>query len=517
MKYAVLGGIMLVLYLLPLLSLSQDVSSAQAPEDRIIDLPSKFFNRINARTADLDKQLAVQTEKYLARMARQEARLKKKLSKVDSNAANNLFSGNIEQQYALRLQQLKADTGAKARQRAPSGDYLPNVDSLQTSLLFLKQHPNLLAGSKARAADIQSSLDKLQMTQAKLQDADQLSQLMQQRRQQIQQYLAHYTQLPDGVTNTFNGYKQQMFYYTQQVKEYKETLNDPDKLMTKALQYLDKVPAFNSFVSKNSMLASLFGLSGTFSGPGAGGAGVTTAGGAGTTAASTTLSSVPGMPSREQVMAAFQGQSGVPALNTSSVMQGNLSSATDQAAQLQDKMASYGNSSGGDLDMPDFTPNMQKTKSFFKRLELGANLQTVQSSNYFPATSDLALSLGYKLNDHNRAGISIGYKIGWGQDINHIHITSQGASLRSFADFRIKKSIYASGGVEYNYQQPFASLAHMPALHDWQPSALFGVSRITPLNTKLFKTVKMQLLWDALSYQQMPKAPPFKFRIGYGF
>jgi hypothetical protein len=225
-----------------------------------------------------------------------------------------------------------------------------------------------------------------------------------------------------------------------------------------------------------------------------------------------------GMPGRDQVLAAFQSQSGVSSENIPSVVQGNVSSAQDQAAGLQDKISALGNNSaGGDLDMPDFKPNLQKTKSFFKRLEYGANLQTVQSSYFFPVTTDLALSLGYKLNDKNRIGVGFGYKFGWGKDINHIQVTGQGVSLRSFGDFLIKKNIYASGGMEYNYQQPLASLAHFPSLRNWQPSALFGVSRIVSLKSKFCKSMKMQLLWDALSYQQIPKAPPVKFRLGYSF
>lgn len=492
-----LSGIILLLYLIPLVSFSQD-DDAVSPTGKIAAFPSKFLSRIDSRTSDLDKQLTDQTEKYLARMRKQEERFKKKLSRIDTTAANNFFTGDIRQQYAAKLQQLRSDTGVAARRRVPSGDYLPNVDSLQTSLSFLKKYPGLLDASKVQAADVQSSLDKLQGMQAKFQDADQLSQFLQQRKQQIQTCLSHYTQVPAGITNTFNGYKQQLFYYSQQVQLYKDMLNDPDKMMKTALQYLNKVPAFTSFMSKNSMLASLFNLPG---GPPATGAGAVGQ----------------GMPSRDQVLAAFQGQSGVSGPNVQSLVQGNVSSAADQAGQLQDKITSMGNPAGGDVDMPDFTPNMQKTRSFFKRFEWGTNLQTVQSTNFFPATSDLGLSLGYKLDDHNRVGIGASYKIGWGQDISHIHVTGQGASIRSFADFLIKKNIYASGGFEYNYQQPVTSLTHFAPLRDWQPSALFGVSRIVPMKTKLVKSMKVQFLWDALSYQQIPKAPAFKFRVGYGF
>ena len=54
MKYA-LSGIMLLLYLMPLASFCQE-STAVTTTDKIINLPSKFFSRIQRKTADLDKQ-----------------------------------------------------------------------------------------------------------------------------------------------------------------------------------------------------------------------------------------------------------------------------------------------------------------------------------------------------------------------------------------------------------------------------------------------------------------------------
>lgn len=129
----------------------------------------------------------------------------------------------------------------------------------------------------------------------------------------------------------------------------------------------------------------------------------------------------------------------------------------------------------------------------------------------------MGLSLGYKLNDHNRVGIGAGYKLGWGSDIQHIHITSQGASLRSFLDIQVKKSWFASGGFEYNYQRSVYSLHLLKDMQNWTPSGLIGVSKIMSMKTKVFKNTKLQLLWDFLSYEQVPKTQPFLFRIGYSF
>jgi hypothetical protein len=167
--------------------------------------------------------------------------------------------------------------------------------------------------------------------------------------------------------------------------------------------------------------------------------------------------------------------------------------------------------------MPDFKPNGQRTKNFLKRLELGTNLQTAHATSFYPITTDLGLSIGYRLNDKSIVGISTSYKIGWGKNLRNMALSSEGVGLRSFADINIKKTFFLSGGFEYNYQQPFSSITIFNQLDSWQKSGLIGISKIVSLNTKVFKKTKVQFLWDFLSYQQRPRGQAIKFRIGYSF
>jgi len=169
--------------------------------------------------------------------------------------------------------------------------------------------------------------------------------------------------------------------------------------------------------------------------------------------------------------------------------------------------------------MPEqFKPNNQKTKSFWNRLEYGSNLQTQKTNYFFPATSDIGLSVGYKLNDKSIIGIGGSYKLGWGNGWNHIKLTHQGASLRSFLDYKIKGSFFASGGFEYNYQPLSDSVTANRSDADlWTKSGLIGISKIISLKSKVFKKTKVQLLWDFLSYSQVPRTQAIKFRVGYNF
>lgn len=465
--------------------------------DKIAHFPSRFFSKASGKISSLQSQLDKQTDKYVEKLMRREARLKKRLFKLDSNATKVLYSGNPDQTYASLLRKMKSDTTATTGIKPLSGDYYAYADSLQGSLSFLNKNPEMLSGSGATPAQVQSTLNQLKVLQSKMQDADELKQYIQQRKEQLKQYLSRYTTLPAGITNAYQDYNRQLYYYTEQVKQYKETLNDPDKMMKLALTVLNKVPAFTNFIRNNSILASAFNLSGKYN-PSATGLGLST---------------------RDQVMAAFQNQLGGASTvaggpNPSSITQQNIGSAQGSADQLSDKLNRFGG--GADIDIPDFRRNDQKTRSVLKRLQVGTSMQTVSSSYFFPATTDLGLSLGYRLDSKNILGVRAGYKMGWGRDISHISLSGQGVNIGGFTDINLKKSVYISGGFEYNYQQPL-SIARLPRLKSWQQSGLIGLSKIVSLKTKFLKSSKVQVLWDFLSYQQIPRAQPIKFRIGYNF
>lgn len=105
--------------------------------------------------------------------------------------------------------------------------------------------------------------------------------------------------------------------------------------------------------------------------------------------------------------------------------------------------------------------------------------------------------------------------MGLGKDIRHVHVTHQGVGLRSFLDLKLKGSFWASGGYETNYRSEFRSIDVLKDFNAWQQSGLIGLSKVISLKTKFFKNTKVQLLWDFLSYQQVPRTQPILFRIGY--
>lgn len=483
---------LIVICCLPIAALSQDQLSVT---DKIIDFPSTFFTRINNKTVNLEARLTKQTEKYLQRFAKYERKLKRKLSKVDSAAAQQLF-GNSEQKYAQmtsRLSQTPTTTGGG---REVGGSYLPAMDSLKTSLNFLQQNNQLLA-EKDLQQKVQSSLGNVNQLQNKLQQSEQVKAFIQQRKQQIKDVLGNYTNLPKGITNSVTDFNKQAYYYNAQVNEFKEMLKDPDMMVEKGLSMLNKLPAFQQFMQQHSELASLFRLPDNYG----------------------SSQSVAGLQTRAQVQQQIQTQLASAGPNAQQYLQQNIQAAQSQLNQLKDKLNKSGGS-GGDLDMPGFKPNIQKTKTFWNRLEYGTNFQTAKS-NFFPTTTDLGLSVGYKLSDKSTIGIGGSYKMGWGKDIRHISITHEGAGLRSFLDMKLKGSFYASGGYEYNYQPGLPPApsggGRVVNADQWTQSGLIGVSKVVSVKSNFFKKTKVQLLWDFMSYQQVPRTQPVKFRVGYNF
>ena len=437
------------------------------------EIPPKLLSRIQSRIGQLDRQLTRQTSDYLQKMQRREEKLRRKLSAVDSNAAKQLFATS-SQQYAALLQKIQTDTGSRGKPL--NGAYMPYADSLKGMLEFLHKD------------------GQFQALQARMQNADEAKAFINQRKQQMGQYISQHTDLQGLLGKQYAGIKQDVYYYSQQLREYKEMWDHPDQLEQQALTLLNKYPAFQTFMKNNSQLAGLFNLPANYGAP----------------------AGVAGLQTRAQVAALVQQQVAAGGTGAQAALQSNLQDAQSQLDDYKDKLTRLGHGNG-DIDMPDFKPNDQKTKTFWKRLEWGANFQTTHNNYYFPTVTDLGLSLGYRLGHSNTVGAGVSYKIGWGNGIQHIALSSQGVGLRFFLDIKIKGSFSATGGLEYNYTTPFTSYQQLKQLQYWTRSGLIGISKTVSMKSRVFKKTRLQLLWDFLSYQQVPKTQPVLFRVGYQF
>lgn len=447
-------------------------------------ISSKYLSSVNKTADKLTTSLDKKTDKILHKLAAQENRIYKKLQKTDSLKAKAFLEQNQAQYKKLEqgLQKLSKKGNA----------YIPSLDTLTSSLQFLQQNPELLK-LKDNAGQLTGALDKMQGLQQQFNKAELVKKFLKEKKQTLG------TQLQSlGLFKELKQLNKQVYYYQAQVNEYKEILKDHKKIERKAIELLSQTKLFKDFMSKNSQLASLFRLPGNTTDPAA------------------LNASLAGLQTRAQVNSLLQQQLSAP--GAMDQFRSNMQDAQSQLNSLRNRIGNQvGNTGGKDIDMPEgFRPNGQRVKKFKDRIEYNTDFQSQRSNGYFPTTSDIGLSAGYKLNDKSVIGMGASYKIGWGQNIQHIKITHQGIGLRSFIDWKIKGGFWLTGGYEQNYRNQFNSVAALKDLNAWQQSGLIGLSKHINLKSKIFKKTSVKLLWDFLSYQQVPRTQPVLFRVGYG-
>ncbi|HEU4470716.1 MAG TPA: hypothetical protein VFR58_06525, partial [Flavisolibacter sp.] len=464
----------LLLALSPTLCHSQQESDASAALDKVLSSPEEIFGALSKRSGEIRAGLNKATRRYLSKLEKSEQKLYRKLYKKDSLKAKQLFEGMDAHYAALR----KAPSGA-----LPSSSlYSSRLDSLTTSLSFLKDNPLLKDN-----ASLARTLEGYGQLQQSLNASEQVRKQVAARTRQLKEQLSSL-----DMVKELKSLQKQAYYYSAQLKEYKSLWEDPSKLEAKLLEAVQRLPQFKSFFAKHSQLGSLFAL------PGGG---------------DVSPASLAGLQTRASVSQALQDRFG----NSSAVraaLQQNLQAAQGQLSALKQKaqslsQGSLGSASEGEL--PSFKPNGQKTKSFLKRLEYGLNIQSKRARFMFPVTSELGAQLGYKLNDKSALGIGLSYRLGWGRSWDRISVSHEGIGLRSYLDWKLKGSLYLSGGYEQNYQSRFNRISQLKGLSNWQQSGLVGLSKRYKAGKKVMGEVK--LLWDFLSYQQVPRTQALLFRI----
>lgn len=459
---------------------------AQQPADTILKFPDKYIDAVSSKATSLENKLDKKSEKALSQLKKQDEKIIRKLSKIDSSKAKE-FAVTAKARY----EQLEA----KLKNPGKLTHYIAGLDSLSTTLGFLNSNNPLLAQTKKAKDKLNGALNKVDGLKSQLQKAEDIKTFLKERKEYLKEQLGKL-----GFAKELKQVNKQAYYYAQQLSEYKQILNDPKKIERKVLELLSHTKAWANFFRKHSILSSLFRLPDPDQ--------------------PADMSSLAGLQTRSQVNALIQSQVAAGGPNAQQVLQQNLQAAQSQLNQLKDKVLKAGGGSS-DKDMPEgFKPNEQKTKSFWKRLEYGTNLQTQKGSNYYPNRADLGLSLGYKLNGRSVVGIGANWSAGLGKGWNHIAFTSEGVGLRSFIDWKIKNSWWLAGGYEQNFRQvPQIGSGGAVISQRWgmQESGLIGISKKVSLKTKFFKQTSIKVFWDFLSYRAVPRTQPVVFRIGYNF
>ena len=467
------------------LLLSSQIIHCQVPLDSLlgnIDV-QKWSDVVTKKTNRLEKKLVDKSEKILTKLEKQENKLYKKLlASKDSLYAKTQLTA-LREKYEKQRQKITSPVSSLTAQNLKI--YIPWIDKTQTGLDFLSQNEY--------AEKAQLAMASLNNINGRLQQAEDIKEFIKERKLALRQQLERL-----GMMKELKKINKEVFYYSQQINEYKEILSDTRKIEEKAIELLSQTKIFKDVMKRNSMLSNLIPVSPTGFSNNSNSSGFTA------------------LQTRSQVNTIIQ-QSGLTASVNGGALQQNINSTQAQIGALRNRLQQMMGVNTGELEMPDFKYNSQRTKSLLKRIEFGTDFQTIRSNNYFPATSDFAFTAGYKLNDKSIIGLGLSYKLGWGTGWNNIKLTHQGVGLRSYVDLKLKGSFWLSGGYEMNYRNEILNLDQLKDISVWQRSGLIGMTKTISLKSKVFKKTKLQLLWDFLSYQQRPQTTPLLFRVGYSF
>lgn len=467
-------------------SLGQIDSAGSNLRNLYQQMDSRVLGSLTNSYCRIEKKLLDYSERALAKVGQRENRLKERLKRKDSLRAQVLFIDPAKQ-YSRLIEQLKGADRLIDKVKANTQEYIPGLDSLQTCFAFLEKSGLSIRGisiEKLRAIIIIS--EQLKKLQTDFTVTANIQSFLKAREVTLRTELGKY-----GFSKELKKFNSEVYYYQQQLNEYKGLIKDRTKLERKLIATVREQPLFKDFMAKNSQLSQFFQLP---------------------DGSNNEFIVTEGLQKRFGLEQTVAGQVGTK-INPQEMIQDEMQKAQAELTKLKDKINQLGGS-GSDLVMPSFSPNQQKMKAFWKRWEYAVNIQSVKSSNLLPATSDIAFTAGYKLSDKSVLGIGLGYKLGWGQGIRNIHLSSEGLSLRSFIDIQFKGSFWITGGYEMNYLYGFTKIDQLKDQSAWQRSGLLGV-------TKKYRLAKkggnLQLLWDFMSYSQVPRAVPLKFRVGYRF
>lgn len=444
-----------------------------------ITIPSKYLQGVSIKAGKLEKKLARKSDAALERMRKEEIRIAKKFFKTDSVKAKELLA-DAENKY----NELKQRLG-----KISSGNYIPSLDTLSSSLKFLEQNPQLAKFDTKAAGILSDALGKVDALGDRFNKAEEIRKFLKERKQQLAGKLKG-TRLAKNLKRI----NKEAYYFGEQIKEYKSLLSDHRKAERKAIELLTRTKQFKEFMRKHSGLASLFRLPGNPDDP-------------------APMANLSGLQTRSQVNNLIQQQVAAAGSSAQAQFRQNVQEAQAQLKQLKNKVNQFGGS-GSDTEMPEnFRPNKFKTKSLWQRLEGGINIQSQKGNSFIPVTSDIAITLGYRISDRFVAGVGGSYQLGWGRDIRHIRFSHEGFGIRSFIDWKIKGSFWITGGYERDYYPRLLGINQPP----WCESGIIGLSKIVSLKSGLFKKTKIQLLWDFLSKQKIKNSSPINFRVGYNF
>jgi len=151
--------------------------SSDSSISEIQDLPSKYYSKVDKKLSLVNDQLTKKSIKYLAKFQRQEQKLQRRLQQLHPELAVT----DATQKYQELSQKIKSKTASL--NKIDGGTYNSYLDSLGTTLSFLKQVNDF-------SDKVKSPLSSFDNLQNKLQQTEQIKEFIAERRAQIKELLS---------------------------------------------------------------------------------------------------------------------------------------------------------------------------------------------------------------------------------------------------------------------------------------------------------------------------------------
>lgn len=453
-------------YCLPTLAqISYDTAFVNKYEGKVHQFSSLWASKFTLENSKIQKQAQ-----------RTERRILRQLKRKNPEAALTVLKELEEegQVFANRIKEGKAKPV-----------YIPMADSMHTSVIFLN---GLLNKNGFANSDIKLTIPGLTELSAEAGNSNELIRHMEKRFMVLKKHLSRVGRLKD-----LKAFNKKLYYYKARVQSIHFELKDPGKLVTSTLSRLSEDSRFSRFFDQHSQLTQLFGRRRSDK--------------------ETQSVSLDGLQQRSEVNKSLAELVGTAKPEAAKVLESKIRSANQSLAGIKNNLLN--GLTFKDKDEPyGFRVNNANGKSLADRLTLEVNLQSDRASGILPVTSNLGVSVGYRISDKFIAGVGTAHRMGWGQSIKHIRISHQGWSLRSFVDGNIKGNLWLTVGYELNSGRYLVNVNDTGAIR-WTSSGLVGLSRTFSKTQRIRKTVKVSILWDYLKQIRNPRLQTVFFRIGY--
>lgn len=438
---------------------------------------NKLINRINTIYRRAEKKLIKQNNNWIKKLQKQEIRLKRELLKVDSIDTEKFF-GDISKKY----KEIDSNSTLIVKYSKNTFEkYIPIQDSLQIAIQFIKKNDSCSSVTVNDSSMYEQFSKQIKLLNKNYCKSEEMKKMITQRANSI---LEKY---PTTNLKELNKYLKGVNEYSRLIRDNKYFLVEQNKLEKRLMGALRDMPQFKELFLDKSQYSTILGI------PQVG---------------NNIAQGVNQVQTRIAIQTSIQTILPSNITNPQQFIQSQIQSQQLQNLRSEaENVVRKLNVSDAESSEINQSNNIKKSK-FGNNIEYGWNIQTQKQNTYFPAVSDLALTVGYKLSPKSTLGVGSSYKLGWGKSIENMNLSSQGFGFRTFLDLKLLKQWWLYGGYEKHYENSLTDLG----VNNWQASGLIGLNRKIKLKNK---TLNTQLLYDFLYKSQQPHRQPIVFRFGY--